>query len=158
MTRVTLFLDIDGVLHPNGTARTYVRRNVAGEFIGHRVLGDGLWQWAQPLIRLLSDFPDVQVVVHSSWRHEISLADIKSHMPPTLAQRVVGITPMDAWERLDSIRAYCDQNSVDRFLIIDDTAGEFPKDLAELVPCGEGGMGDPAIVSLLRERLQRLCS
>ena len=158
MTACTLFLDIDGVLHPNGTARTYLRRNVTGECIGHRILGDGLWQWSEPLIQLLNKLPDVHIVLHSSWRHEISLEDIRSHMPSALAERVVAITPTQHFGRLDSIRTYCERNRVDRFVIVDDTPGEFPRNLPELVICGEGGLGDPETLAVLRDMLNRLSS
>jgi hypothetical protein len=153
MSRTVLFLDIDGVLHPNGIARTYVRRNLQGELVGHRILGDGLWQWSEPLVRILREFPQVQVVLHSTWRHEISLADIKAHMPSELAGRIVALTPTDAFERLDSIRLYCAKNAVERYVIVDDAAGQFPKGLPELVLCGENGLGDPSTVALVRSKL-----
>lgn len=118
---------------------------------------NGLWQRAESLIQLLRDFPEVDVVVHSTWRHEISLDDIKSHMPFGLAERIVGLTPKQPYERLGSIREYRAQYSIERFVIVDDSIGEFPKGLAELLPCGECGLGDPNTLALLRKRLEDLC-
>lgn len=158
MGRAILFLDIDGVLHPNGVARVYVRRSEAGDFLGHRVLGSGLWQWSEPLASLLREYPEVEVVLHSTWRHEISLEDIKKHMPPELAERVTALTPKQVPERLDSIRAFCTTHAVERFVVVDDSIGQFPTAFAQLVPCGERGLSDPATIAALRAKLERMFS
>jgi hypothetical protein len=80
----TLFLDFDGVTHPEPSLK-------ADEFC------------ALPLIEdVLRDFPDVEVVISSSWRTVFSLEQLRGFFSAELAQRVVGVTPSsktttDAW-------------------------------------------------------------
>ena len=68
-----LFLDIDGVLHPNGT----VTLGPNGGISTNRA-----FRWLRYLDEVLQDFPDTELVLHSSWRllWETDL-ELKANLP-----------------------------------------------------------------------------
>jgi hypothetical protein len=69
-----LFIDFDGVLHHNQAE--------AGEFFSCRPLLEGV----------LREFPDVDVVVSSSWRDMHSLAELRAFFSEDLRSRIVDVT------------------------------------------------------------------
>ena len=75
MTRL-LFIDFDGVLHPLDDV--------------HRP--DGWFRWLPVLADLLAPWPDVRLVVHSSWRYDHSDAELRVLLGQ-LSSRVVGSVP-----------------------------------------------------------------
>ena len=70
-----LFLDFDGVCHPEGclSARLFEKLPIIESF--------------------LREHPGIEVVISSSWRSYRSLADMRKHFSPDIAGRVVGVTP-----------------------------------------------------------------
>lgn len=71
-----LFLDYDGVLHPDpcfDPARMFA--------------------FAPRLALCLAEFPEVDIVLSTSWRHEKPLDDLVAPLLPAMQSRVVGITP-----------------------------------------------------------------
>jgi len=77
-----LFLDLDGVLHPQPCPDSDLFSRVP-------ILED-----------VLRPFPDWEVVISSSWRLQMPLMEIRSHLPESLAKRVVDITPDGRFESL----------------------------------------------------------
>lgn len=70
-----LFLDIDGVLHPEGV----------GEEL-HFVHLDNFEG-------VLREFPQIQVVISSTWRLDMSLEELRLRFSEDLRPRIVGVTP-----------------------------------------------------------------
>src|SRR3954470_12906214 len=98
MTQTVLFLDIEGVCHPADASSALPSRCVAGE---------DLFRWVGPLIRLLEEMPDVDVVLHSSWRHVyLDLPSLLVDLPPALAARVVALAPVEIANRQSAIEEY----------------------------------------------------
>lgn len=73
--RVILFLDFDGVLHPDPCP---VRTR--------------LFEHAPTLADALAPF-DVELVLSTSWRSVEPLERLTARLPPALAERVIGATP-----------------------------------------------------------------
>jgi hypothetical protein len=72
-----LFLDYDGVLHPDPcTDRAR------------------LFEHAPRLAAALEPFADLAVVLSTAWRTHLDLARLSAHLPPTLRAKVVGATPL----------------------------------------------------------------
>jgi hypothetical protein len=73
-----LFLDFDGVLHPNRCPEEQLFCNL-------------------PLLAtVLADFPQVGLVVSSSWRHTVAWEALRARFTPPLAGQLVGFTPTAA--------------------------------------------------------------
>jgi hypothetical protein len=135
-----LFLDFDGVLHGWSHAAF------------HQV----------PRINaLLRDFPDLDVVVTSSWRHSESLDELAAHFDPALRPRFVGITPTcrgaEAHTRYHEILDYLDTHALgrDQWYALDDCAAFFPPGCPRLLLCDAARGYDAATDTILRRWLKR---
>ena len=144
-----LFLDIDGVLHPNCT--------VAVEPSGS-ISAIGAFRWLRSLDEVLQDFPDVELVLHSSWRlvWETDI-ELKENLPESLASKIRGVTPRTVMSRYASIEAYCTEHAVTQVCIIDDESAAFPAGLTGLVVCDQAqGISSPETRAKLRAALTAL--
>lgn len=145
MEKTVLFLDIDGCCHP---------ADACGPMPDGTVFGENLFRWVDPLLQLLREMPHVDVVLHSSWRHSYKeLPKLLADLPPALAARVVGVTPVKIVDRQASIEAYVRRHRLERFVAFDDAAYHFDKHLAWLVVCGPDGLSNAATVARLRAAL-----
>jgi len=71
-----LFLDYDGVLHPDPCPER-----------------GRLFENAQRLAQVLDEFPEVGIVLSTSWRNAHTESELLDPLPETLRARVLGITP-----------------------------------------------------------------
>ncbi len=86
-----LFLDYDGVLHPD---EVFLLSNGRVE-----LRADGsLFMWAPTLMELISDL-DVQVVLSTSWVRHLGFKRARKALPEPLSSRVVGATWHSAMKR-----------------------------------------------------------
>jgi hypothetical protein len=79
--RLILFLDFDGVLHPDPPSSQHP-----------------LWCCASLLADWLNRHPDVGVVVSSTWRKDRSVEELKTLLPHAVGERVIGSTPTELVE------------------------------------------------------------
>lgn len=79
-----LFLDFDGVLHPEPCSDSSI-----------------LFCHLPRLESVLRDFPDVRIVISSTWRTAHTLDNLKANFSPDIAQRIIGVTP--AWRDLPDL-------------------------------------------------------
>lgn len=143
---LTLFYDIDGCFHPHGRAKFNEANTV------HRAPDDGLFEWAPLLQAVLDDFPDIQLVCHSTWRNIYTFDDLKKQLPRILAERTVGIT--EAYrDRHLSISEYAKAAGITHYVILDDDPWAFPSKLERLVivPSDTGISSDGALDRLRAE-------
>ena len=149
-----IFLDIDGVLHPAGAA--YIDDRTG------KTMGDRLFRWLEILMCYLNQYPDVKVVIHSTWRicHP-TFAELLSELPERLRARVVASTGTEIMGRWDSIQNYLSLNKVDNFIILDDEERAFgrhsesrPK---ELIACrSRAGLTSPGVQAKLKKALEEM--
>lgn len=71
-----VFLDIDGVLHPDPC---YDR--------------DLLLSCLPRFESVIREFPGVEIVISSTWREKRSLTELSDLFSPDIAQRIIGVTP-----------------------------------------------------------------
>jgi hypothetical protein len=120
----TLFLDFDGVLHPNLAAP-------------HQRFG------RLPLLVEAIDQSSVEIVISSSWRFEWSLARMKGFFPESLRPRIVATTGpahIGRHARWQEINRYCTEASISHWRALDDARFEFPDPCEQLIAC-DGGRG-----------------
>ncbi|GGI17598.1 HAD domain-containing protein [Oxalicibacterium faecigallinarum] len=143
--RVILALDFDGVLHSiHGAAFEHLRRFES----------------------ILRQFPEVDVVVSSSWRETYAWEDILSYFSKDLHPRFIGPTPVlsvdsqqyPAHVRYLEIRKFLADSGRDphRWIALDDDVSLFPPMCGELVLCDAKKGLDAATARLLRKRLWQL--
>jgi hypothetical protein len=138
-----LFLDFDGVLHPDDAA--YLDNDSKPE-------GLLLFRWAPVLMEILSKFPDVKVVISSSWRFMWEYEELLSFIPEDLRSRIVGITNPNL-NRYPAIADYVEKHEIKNYVILDDMPLEFPRVCKELIICKPTkGVNNPLVIKKLEER------
>jgi transcriptional regulator with XRE-family HTH domain len=146
---VALMLDLDGCVHAAGDSR--IDDN-------GRLIGERMFRWWPLLEQVLDEHPDIQVVIHSSWRKFWPRMEfLRPLLPPALGDRVVGMTDPNALGRQESIERWVeDHPDVGAIVILDDDPSEFDVDHPDLVLCRpDTGLSDPAVVEKLRSAIAR---
>lgn len=151
-----LFLDFDGVLHPD---EVYLER-------GRTVLrADGtLFMWAHHLADALANTPEVRIVLSTSWVRELRFSCARDALPTGLRAKVIGATwhsamavdeqngrlGRDTWwdraTRYQQIRRYVERAKIADWIAIDDhPEGWAPADFDRLVTtAGDLGLSVPS--------------
>lgn len=131
--KVLLFLDFDGVLHPFPIPSNATQ----------------LFANLSRLESVLRDFPEVQVVISSSWREGRSLSELRALFSNDIAMRVIGVTPQLPITGLSSLTAIRhkeieqflkEHEVVGEWLALDDDPSLFPPNCPRLLLC-EMGLG-----------------
>lgn len=164
-----LFLDYDGVLHPDAAYYVRSRKNAHIEL---RAEG-ALFMWMPILEEILTPHSDVRIVLSTSWVRELGFSKAKGFLSPWLRSRVIGGTwhskmakhkegsrrVPDCWcelTRYQQIANYIQtKKPTDPWIAIDDNfVGWDPSVAHRLVPTdGATGLSNPAAQQLLRELL-----
>jgi hypothetical protein len=160
-----LFLDFDGVLHPENV---YLTKN------GPTLIGEGhLLMWSAVLVEILAPFPAVELVLSTSWVRQIGFSRTKKRLPQALQERVVGATwhtgmsktwaGQGWWEestRYGQIMKYAARNKTSNWLAVDDDIeGWSPSQFHRLIHTdGSNGLSDEAKVSELQYKLRAVCT
>lgn len=159
-----LFLDFDGVLHPDAAflekGRPVLRTN-----------GD-LFMWAPYLIEALSSHPRVKIVLSTSWVRVLGYKQAVDALPKLLRQRVIGATwhsvmtqsdynaglPLSFWNdatRYQQIAHYVKRARLARWVAIDDHGEEWAdihcENLIQTDP--DKGVSDPIAMTRLQAML-----
>jgi hypothetical protein len=128
--RKLIFLDFDGVLHPNFS------------------LGRDNFSQAGYLLDALDGFAgEVEIIISSSWRFHWPEDVLLQKLPKPLAAFVAGVTPMvepGRHQRYREIHAFLSSRPGQHdWRALDDAINEFPKGCAELIECdGRKGLDD----------------
>lgn len=153
----TIFLDFDGVLHPD---RAYMGRE--GPFLkgaGH------LFMWAPTLEKTLDDFPHCKIILSTSWVRVLGFKRSCKYLPDAVRRRVIGATWHSAlardaelkswWDsatRYEQICRYVAGAKLENWISIDDDVAGWPDEARfRLVSCDpEQGLGNPVTAEQLR--------
>lgn len=155
---ITLFLDFDGVLHPDSVYRE------PGRGI-HLRGGGGLFMHAPALEEALEPFPAVQIVLSTTWVSVLGFASAKKRLSTALQDRVVGATyhrrHTVTWEsqtRYQQIIAHVIRRGLGaRWVAVDDETEGWPPDRRQHLVSPQSAVGlQPADIQLLTQRLQQL--
>ncbi|ELP97480.1 hypothetical protein A979_19825 [Pseudomonas syringae BRIP34876] len=158
-----LFLDYDGVLHPDAV---YLSRQ------GPALRAEGeLFMWAPALVEILEQFREVSLVLSTSWVRNLSFKRALSFLPPDLGKRVTGATwhssmardcadesKWDGRTRYYQISRFAARAQLVNWVSLDDDPeGWGATAQHRLVACNPDlGLGDPQTQRLLVEALQRM--
>ncbi|TDG24284.1 hypothetical protein EYW47_11805 [Paraburkholderia silviterrae] len=134
----TLFVDFDGTLH---IGNAYI--DDAGEITLDT--GRPLLEFAPLLVELLEPYPDVEIVLTTSWTRSLPEERVIAYLPHELRQRVAGTTRdikprrsyvLEGTERTYVISCYAFGKQLKNWLAIDDAvfgAARFGREPRELV-------------------------
>ncbi len=160
MTRL-LFLDFDGVLHPDA---------VFLSSRGVELRAGALFMWAPLLVEALAPHQDVQVVLSTSWARNLGFHRARSVLPADLQSRVIGAAwhsamgkgwpdfiPWDAQTRYEQIQAYLSRlNAPASWIAIDDDdRGWADADRGRLILTDpDSGLSSPETLAQLAQKLE----
>lgn len=143
---IILFLDIDGVLHPADAA--YLDSD-------KKPTGKDLFRWLPKLQEALVNFPQVKIVIHSSWRWVWETeSEMRSYLPEWLNKRAIAITNPEIRDRHLSIVDYIYRNNISKYVILDDDGNAFPYQFPGIVYCKSNqGLSRQSTYKTLIEKL-----
>lgn len=160
-----LFLDFDGVLHPDAV---YLSRQ------GPTLKAEGtLFMWAPILARLLDDFPTTSLVLSTSWVRHLGYKRALCYLPRELQERVIGATwhssmakgwtdenQWDGKTRYDQICRYAARSQLRHWIALDDDVQGWAKSSAQhLIACAPDlGLSSAQTQTELQKRLVEMCS
>ncbi|MCT9811357.1 HAD domain-containing protein [Acidovorax sp. Be4] len=169
-TDVALYIDFDGVLH-HQAAMWHHKRGIYMNPL--EAPGRSLFEWAHILEHMLEEFPNVQLVLSSTWCVKPGYSQSLQWLPATLRARFVGGTfhrrhhGADPWileafratPRWRQILADVERRLPRAWLALDDDVADWPEQLRQnLIACnGTTGLSCPHVQDELREKL-RNCS
>lgn len=161
-----LYLDFDGVLHPDEAfqdAKGCVYLRGAGQLLEH----------APTLADILSPYPDLRIVLSTSWVRMKSFAWVRRRLPLDLRERVIGSTwhshygrdsmELEWWReatRYRQILRDVQRRSPSQWLALDDDLKGWPEgEMARVIPCDPLlGLASVATREELAKRLARLAT
>lgn len=145
-----VFLDFDGVLHPDPCAEPA-----------------RLFEHGPRLAQALRSFPAVALVLSTSWRQKRPYDQLLQMLPPLLQQRTIGLTPtfgdftpatgLTPYRRQAECAHWLEHNRLhpEHWLALDDRPGEFTPYCENLIACHPRSGFDAAASARLRSALQR---
>lgn len=136
-----LFLDFDGVLHP--------------DYENYDLPDIELFCNLQRLEETLRDFPDVDIVISSMWRFQFTLDQLRTRFSPDIATRIIGKLLQSEYFDLNYVRARREkeilrwlvdaERTTEPWVALDDCAWNFQLYLDHLVVCnGYTGFNEQA--------------
>lgn len=154
-----VYLDFDGVLHPE---LVYMHPD-KGPFLDPSIMGHKLFEHSQLLVDLLRPYPDVRVVLSTSWVVVRGFGRARKHLPPELRTRVIGATfhsSMNPFEWGQMPRGYQILSDARRrlpsqWVAVDDDVENWPAAHKErlIKSHGMNGLSHPGVADALRQRL-----
>lgn len=154
-----LFLDFDGCLHADNVRRIDGKPVLLTE-------GSELFEHAALLEELLAPYPDLQLVLSTSWVRAFGFEESVRLLPADLQRRVVGnihefcadIYEWTELSRFDQVMRYVTGKDVVHWLALDDDNHAWPEFLEKRLVCPNPrlGIGEPRVQQELAEKLRRL--
>lgn len=136
------YLDFDGVLH---SSEVFLSRHLG---IHMRAPGRALFEWAPILAELMEPYPDVSIVLSTSWVGEWGEEFARGVLPPALQHRVIGATYtpdnlrfFDAWPRGRQVNSDVQTRKPSRWFAIDDDDRGWPPAAADRLVLTDGLTG-----------------
>jgi hypothetical protein len=155
------YLDYDAVLHDGNVLRNRTR----GMYI--KTPGRAFFEWMPILDELLAPYPDLQIVLSTTWVQELGFNEAKYELSPTLRERVIGATYLhpkivkvefDTKPRGMQIMGDVERRKPSHWFALDDDAFGWPaahKD--KLIQTTDNlGLSDPAVQEQVRARLAKI--
>lgn len=158
-----LFLDFDGVLHPD---EVYITAN------GPRLRAEGeLFMWASALEAELAPYPDLKIVLSTSWVRQLGFSRAKKRLSASMQNRIIGATWHSSMAKVWADQIWWDETSrhgqivrfaaragITHWLALDDDAKDWADaDRHRLILLdGREGLSNEGAITQLRSRLATL--
>jgi hypothetical protein len=158
-----IFLDYDGVLHPDSVFMTPMGPSLRGH-------GD-LFMWMPILDAVLAQHTDIKIVLSTSWVRNLGFARSKKRLSADLQERVIGSTWHSSmakvwtdqiwWDgstRYNQIQRYAARATISKWLALDDDAeGWGVEHAARLIRTDPAtGLSGAGVIAEIHEKISSL--
>ncbi|WP_043008478.1 HAD domain-containing protein [Comamonas testosteroni] len=160
MSKTILYLDYDGVLHPEPV----YRHPRGGMYFGVEHAGHRLFEYSEVLVETLAPYPHVAIVLSTSWVRVLSYSQAKAYLPEALRSRVIGATfhsamnkfEFDAMTRGAQVLADATRRSATSWVALDDDEEGWIGAASEhlVLTNGNEGLSEPRGVLELGDKLR----
>jgi hypothetical protein len=155
------YLDYDAVLHDGNV----LRNRTKGMYI--KTPGRTFFEWMPILDGLLGPYPDLKVVLSTTWVRELGFNEAKHELSASLQERVIGSTflhpkivksTFDTLPRGMQIWGDVERRKPAHWFALDDDAFGWPAWCMEhlIQTAGQSGLSDPAVQERVRHRLAEM--
>jgi len=167
MSPPILYLDFDGVLHPADVRVTQDEPERARVYLNGRPSDHPLFEHAPLLERLLEPYPEVQIILATTWARDLGLDVAAEQLPIGLRDRVIdtvwrgSLLEYSLGSRYDTIQADADSRGLTQWLALDDDLHYWPEDRLHLVVAPTDrwlALAQPGVADELSVALNLLCS
>jgi hypothetical protein len=160
---MVLYLDFDGVLHADAVYRTKKGIVIKG--------GATLFEHCAIVDVALEQYPEVKIVLSTSWVRELGFSRAKERLLPSLQSRVIGATYHSDFERDDfagtpwwkltryeQIARHVERNKIVDWLAVDNDNKGWPENQNHrlVLTQDELGLGEVAAQQRLADALNQL--
>lgn len=157
------YLDYDAVLHDGNVLRSRSR----GMTI--KTPGRTFFEWMPILEDLLAPFPDLQIVLSTTWVRELGFKEAKFELSTSLQDRVIGstflhpkivMTEFDTMSRGMQILSDVERRKPTHWFALDDDAFGWPARYKENLIQTNAllGLSEPAVQEKIRQKLANIYS
>lgn len=156
-----LYLDYDGVLHPADVRVTQEQPLRPRVYVRGRATDEPLFRYVALLELLLAPYPELQIVLSTSWVQALGYDFSVKQLSPALQARVIGATTVSAPSRFERIAADADSRGLTRWLALDDDINGWPEGQRHLVVAPTNpvlALAQPGVSAELAAILRALCA
>lgn len=160
ITDPVLYLDFDGVLHPADVRVSPTDRRPQ-VYVRGQPTDQPLFEHLPLLERLLAPYPQLRIILSTSWVREFGYEFALKQLTPSLLTRVIGATLYPAPARYYCIQIDAEERGLTKWLALDDDLNCWPEnEMARVVAPTDRllGLAQPGIAGQLSSALERLCS
>lgn len=160
-THPILYLDYDGVLHPADVRVTREAPLQPRVYLRGEPTDQPLFRYMSLLELLLAPYPELKIVLATSWVRAFGYEFAVSQLSPGLQARVIGATSFPAPTRFDSIDIDAEERGLSRWLALDDDVCSWPEAKRHLVVAPTNpllGLAQPGVAAELATMLEALCA
>lgn len=115
-----LYLDFDGILHPADVRVTPEEPRRPKVYVHGNPTDEPLFRYVSLLELLLSPYPDLRIVLATSWVRAFGYESALKRLSPALQERVIGAATFPAPTRFGAIDIDSKERGLTRWIALDD--------------------------------------
>ena len=161
MNTPVLYLDFDGILHPADVRVTREEPMLPRIYEQGQPTDKPLFQHQVLLEILLRPYPELRIILSTSWARTFGYEFAVNQLMPELRERVIGAAMTPAPVRWGSIDIDAEARGLERWIALDDDRDGWPDELRYLLVAPTNptyALAQPGVSEELAEKLEALCS
>lgn len=156
-----LYLDFDGILHPADVRVTPEEPLHPRVYVRGKPTDEPLFRYVSLLELLLYPYPELRIVLATSWVRAFGYENALKRLTPPLQERVIGAATFPAPTRFGTISVDVEERGLTNWLSLDDDHVGWPEErLHQLVAPTNPYLAlvEPGVAATLATMLEALCA